>query len=180
MNEKSNSMIGVWICLILILVAVVSRLLPHPPNFTPIAAVGLFSGAYLRIRKFWLVPVAALLLSDVVIGFYPPVAMVFVYSGFILCTYIGRALLQERYNLLSLGGATLSGAVVFFVLSNLGDWLTGLNYPLTLAGLLDCYVRAIPFFGNTLLGDLFYTACLFGIYELCSRMLWSLRTAHNA
>ena len=180
MNDKYARMIGMWICMVLILLAVVSRLLPHPPNFTPLAAVGLFSGAYLHVRKFWLVPVTALLLSDMVIGFYPPVVMVFVYGAFILCTYIGRAFLHERHSLLRLGGATLSGAVIFFVLSNLGDWLAGLNYPLTLDGLRDCYVMAIPFFRNTLLGDLFYVTCLFGIYELFSRMLWTLRTVRSA
>jgi hypothetical protein len=180
MNDKYASIIGVWLCLALILIAVVSRLLPHPPNFTPLAAVGLFSGAYLHVRKLWLVPVTALLFSDMLIGFYHPIAMVFVYCGIILCAYIGRACLHERYSLLKLGGATLSGALIFFVLSNLGDWLTGLNYPLTLHGLLDCYVMAIPFFRNTLLGDLFYVTCLFGIYELFSRISWNLRTVRGA
>lgn len=179
MSDKYARMAGVWLCLFLVLLAVVSRLLPHPPNFTPLAAVGLFAGAYLGARKFWLVPISALLVSDMVIGFYPPVVMVFVYGAFILCAYIGRAFLHERRSLLRLGGAALSGAVIFFILSNLGDWLSGLNYPLTQDGLLDCYVMAIPFFRNTLLGDLFYVACLFGVYEMCSRMLCNLRTVPN-
>src|SRR3972149_11572039 len=180
MSDKYARMTEVWLCMFLILLAVVSRLLPHPPNFTPLAAVGLFAGAYLGARIFWRVPGTALLVSDMVIGVYPPVVMVFVYGAFILCAYIGRAFLHERHSLLRLGGATLSGAVIFFILSNLGDWLTGLNYPLTLDGLLDCYIMAIPFFRNTLLGDLFYVACLFGVYAMCSRMLCNLRTVHNA
>lgn len=180
MNDKYARLAAVWLCIFLILLAVVSRLLPHPPNFTPLAAVGLFSGAYLGARKFWLIPVTALLLSDMVIGFYPPIVMVFVYGAFILCACIGRAFLYERHSLLRLGGATLSGAVIFFMLSNLGDWLSGLNYPRTLDGLLDCYVMAIPFFSNTLLGDLFYVACLFGMYELCSRKLSHSRTVQGA
>jgi len=177
MIDKSSHHAGLWLCLFLILLAVASRLLPHPPNFTPLAALGLFSGAYLQVRKYWLVPVAALLLSDLVIGFYQPVAMIFVYSGFILCAFLGRALLHERRTPLTLGGATLSGSVIFFIISNLGDWLTGLNYPRTGQGLIECYTMAIPFFRNTLAGDLFYVACLFGIYDICARMIWRLRTA---
>ncbi|MGH8119316.1 MAG: DUF6580 family putative transport protein, partial [Gammaproteobacteria bacterium] len=121
-----------------------------------------------------------LLLSDLVIGFYPPVAMLFVYTGFILCAFLGHALLREQRTLLRWGSSVLAGAVLFFILSNLGDWLTGLNYPMTWQGLLECYTMAIPFFRNTLSGDLFYAACLFGIYELCARMLWGMRTAPGA
>jgi len=79
MSDKYARMTEVWLCMFLILLAVVSRLLPHPPNFTPLAAVGLFAGAYLGARIFWLVPVTALLVSDMVIGFYPPVR-----SGYLL------------------------------------------------------------------------------------------------
>ena len=180
MNDKYARMAVVWFGIVLILLVILSRLLPHPPNFTPLAAVGLFSGACLHVRKFWLVPVAALLLSDMVIGFYSPVVMVFVYGAFILCASIGRSFLQGQRSIPTLAGATLSGSVIFFILSNLGDWLSGLNYPLTLDGLLDCYVMAIPFFRNTLLGDLFYVTCLFGVYEMCCRMLWNLRTVRSA
>ena len=171
MNYRKLHSSGLWLCIFMILLAVVSRIIPHPANFTPIAALGLFSGAYLRMHKFWLVPIAALLLSDMVIGFYHPVVMLFVYGAFVLCACLGRTLLSERRTVLMLGGATLSGSILFFVLSNLGDWLAGLNYPQTWQGLLDCYAMAIPFFGNTLVGDLFYVICLFGIYELHSR--WS-------
>ena len=166
MNDRNSYSDGLWLCIIMILLAVASRIIPHPPNFTPIAALGLFSGAYLRMQKFWLVPIAALLLSDMAIGFYNPLVMAFVYGAFVLCAFLGRALLSERRTVLMLGGATLSGAILFFVVSNLGDWLSGLNYPLTWQGLLDCYAMAIPFFGNTLFGDLFYVVCLFGIFEL--------------
>ena len=142
--------------------------------------MGLYSAAYLGARKFWLIPVAALLLSDLVIGFYAPIVMLFVYGAFILCACMGRGLLREQRNIPILAGATLSGSVIFFILSNLGDWLSGLNYPLTLDGLIDCYVMAIPFFRNTLLGDVFYVACLFGAYEMCSRALGNLRTVRSA
>jgi len=180
MIDNRSRHAGLWLCIFLVLLAVVSRLVPHPPNFTPLAALGLFAGAYMHERKFWLLPVTALLLSDLVIGFYHPVVMVFVYTGFILCAFLGRALLLERRTLVTLGAATLSGAVIFFILSNLGDWLAGLNYPLTWQGLIECYTMAIPFFRNTLSGDLFYVACLFGVYEMCARVKWRLPTAHGA
>ena len=180
MNGKKSYNTGLWFCVFLIALAVVSRIVPHPANFTPIAALGLFSGACLRMQKFWLLPLAALLLSDMVIGFYHPLVMVFVYAAFILCACLGRALLHERRSILMLGGTTLSGSVIFFILSNLGDWLAGLNYPLTWQGLLQCYTMAIPFFGNTLVGDLFYVTCLFGTYEICSQRLWHARPARNA
>jgi hypothetical protein len=77
---------------------------------------------------------------------------------------------MEQRTVLRVGATTLSASVIFFVLSNFGDWLSGVNYPLTWEGLVTCYVMAIPFFGNTILGDLFYVALLFGTYE--SVRLW--------
>jgi hypothetical protein len=150
---------------VLILAAVFSRLIPHPLNFTPIGALGLFAGAYILNKRVWLLPIAALLLSDLIVGFYEPVAMWFVYIGFALSVFIGRSLLSEKRTAFRLGGAALSSATLFFIVSNFGTWLTGALYPMTIAGLVECYVMAIPFYGNTLLGDIFYVAVLFGIYE---------------
>ncbi|MEE9552108.1 MAG: DUF6580 family putative transport protein [Gammaproteobacteria bacterium] len=149
----------------LIILAVLSRLVPHPANFTPVAALGVFAGAYLSDRRYWLIPLAAVLISDIFIGFYNPVAMLFVYLGFAVSAVIGRMLLLEKRNAILLGSSALVSAVVFFVFSNLGVWLAGLYYPMTMAGLVQCYVMAIPFFGNTLFGDIFYVVILFGIYE---------------
>ena len=180
MNDKKAHNTELWFCVFLIVLAVVSRIVPHPANFTPIAALGLFSGACLRMQKFWLLPLAALLLSDMLIGFYHPLVMVFVYVAFFLCACLGRILLREHRSILMLGGTTLSGSIIFFILSNLGDWLAGLNYPLTWQGLLQCYTMAIPFFGNTLVGDLFYVTCLFGTYELCCQWLRLPRAMRHA
>jgi hypothetical protein len=180
MSNKIDCMTGVWFCLILILLAVASRLVPHPPNFTPLAAIGLFAGACLTARKLWLVPCAALLISDLVIGFYPPVVMAFVYVAFVLNAYLGRAFLHQQRTIARLGWVTVSGSMLFFILSNLGDWLSGMNYPLTAEGLMQCYIMAIPFFGNTLSGDLFYSACLFGAYAMGARKLVDLRTTQGA
>ncbi len=159
--------------LLLVLLAVFSRLIPHPLNFTPIGALGLFAGAYIIDKRVWLLPLCALLLSDFLIGLYDPISMLFVYIGFALSAFIGRLLLSEKRTSLNLGGAALSSATLFFFVSNFGTWLSGTLYPMTLAGLTDCFVMAIPFYGNTLLGDLFYVAVLFGIFE--GSQIWMKR-----
>ena len=151
--------------LVLVFVAVFSRLIPHPLNFTPIGALGLFAGAYIVDKRVWLLPVCALLLSDFFVGFYEPIAMLFVYLGFALSAFIGRLLLSDKRTSIRLGGAALSSATIFFIVSNFGTWLSGTLYPMSLTGLTECFIMAIPFYGNTLLGDLFYVAVLFGIYE---------------
>lgn len=160
MSNKKNVVL-----FLLILLVAFSRLIPHPLNFTPIGALGLFAGAYLVDRKSWMLPLCALLLSDFVIGFYEPVAMMFVYLGFALSAFLGRFLLSEKRAAVRVGGAAFCSAMIFFMLSNSGTWLSGTLYPMSLAGLIECYVMAIPFFGNTLLGDLFYAAVLFGFFE---------------
>ncbi|MBL1140889.1 MAG: hypothetical protein HND53_02560 [Proteobacteria bacterium] len=150
---------------VLILAAAFSRLIPHPLNFTPVGALGLFAGAYMLNKRVWLLPLSALLLSDFIIGFYEPVAMLFVYLGFALSVLIGRYALSEKRTAVRLGGAAAVSATLFFIVSNFGTWLAGALYPLTLSGLIECYVMAIPFYPNTLIGDLFYVVVLFGIFE---------------
>ena len=154
---------------VLILLAAASRLLPHAPNFTPVAALGLFAGATLGRRAAWIVPFAALLLSDLVLGFYVPVSMFFNYLGFAACLALGSALLGKSRTLPRLGAAALSSSVVFFVLSNLGMWVSG-YYPRTLAGLGACYAAGLPFLRNTVLSDVLFTAALFGSLALLRRL----------
>ena len=150
---------------ILILMVVLSRLIPHPLNFTPIGALCLFAGAYIVDRRIWMLPLVALLLSDFFIGFYEPIAMLFVYLGFALSAFLGRFMLSEKRTSYRLGGAAIASATLFFIVSNFGTWLTGMLYPVSIAGLIECYVMAIPFYGNTLMGDLFYVVVLFGAFE---------------
>lgn len=153
---------------VLILLAVASRLLPHPPNFAPVAALGLFAGSVYSRRAGWLVPFVALLLSDLVIGFYQPVSMFWNYLGFGACLLLGSGVVGSRRTVVRLSGAVLASSVAFFVLSNLGMWMGG-YYPRTFAGLAECYAAALPFFRNTLASDVFYTAALFGAWALLSR-----------
>ncbi|HET8749143.1 MAG TPA: DUF6580 family putative transport protein [Sphingomicrobium sp.] len=145
------------------------RLVPHPPNFSPIDAMALFSGAYLGRR--WLAfvaPLGALLLSDSLLGFYQ--GMEFQYVSVALIVLLGWVALP-KVSVLRLGGATVAGSVLFFAITNFGTWLTSGMYPHTLPGLGACFIAAIPFYQNTLAGDLVYAALLFGSFALAERLL---------
>ncbi len=155
-----------YIASALIVFAILSRFVPHPVNVTPVGALGLFAGAFLVDRRYWLVPLFALLISDAVIGFYDLTSMFFVYLGFACAALIGRFALANKQGAVRIGVTAFASANVFFVLSNFGTWLSGLLYPVTMEGLVACYVAAIPFYGNTVLGDLFYSYLLFGLYAL--------------
>ena len=156
------------IVFVLIVLAAASRLLPHPPNFAPVAAIGLYAGAYTSRRAGWIVPFAALLLSDLVIGFYHPVSMVANYLAFATCLALGAGWLSGGRSLPRVAGAVLASSLAFFVVSNFGMWASG-YYPRTGAGLVQCYAAALPFFRNTLASDVFYSAALFGGHALLAR-----------
>jgi len=139
--------------------------------------MALFSGAYLGRRSLaFVAPLAALFLSDVVIGFYHGMATV--YFSVVLIVLIGWALTTRR-SFLRVGAAALASSVLFYVVTNFGMWLWSGFYPLTFAGLVTCYVAAIPFFQNTVAGDLVYTALLFGGFALLTDALPQLREAQT-
>jgi hypothetical protein len=154
----------------LILAAALSRLLPHPDNFTPIAAMALAGGVYLEKRFALIVPLAALVISDFFIGFHNTI--LFVYGSFVLIGFMGLWLKSHKKFLPVLGTALLS-SILFFIITNFGVWLTGGGwfYPRTWQGLVECYVMAIPFFRNTLAGDLVFTGVLFGLFEFSLRSI---------
>lgn len=153
--------------IVAVVVAAITRLLPHPPNFSPLVAAALFSGAVITDRRLaLLVPLAAMLLSDVILGFHA--TMAFVYLALALVVGIGSWLGTRRAPLLLSGGA-VAGSVVFFAVSNAGVWLQGGLYAHSLAGLVECYVLALPFFPSTLLATLIYGALLFGAEHLVGR-----------
>jgi hypothetical protein len=156
-----------------ILVAAALRLVPHPPNFSPIDAMALFSGAYLGRRSIaFVAPFAALLLSDAVLGFYHGMATV--YATVALIVVIGWWL-SSRRTPLRIAAAAVASSVTFFVITNLGMWLFSGIYPVTYAGLVACYTAAIPFFQNTLAGDLFYGVLLFGGFRIVELLIPQLR-----
>jgi hypothetical protein len=164
------------------LAAAVSRLIPHPPNFAPMGAMALFGGACFADRRAaFVVPLAAMFLSDLLIGLLSgnlamglhgliPV----VYGSFAMIVCLGFWL-RRRRTVVPIGGAALASSVLFFALTNFGVWALGSLYPKTWDGLVACYVAASPFFHNTLLGDAVYTAALFGGLALAEKGLPSLR-----
>ena len=160
--------------IVAIFTAAAMRLLPHPPNFSPIAAMALFSGAQMPKRALaFVAPFAALILSDLALGgFYP--GMNFVYLSFALTVLIGWAIASRKTPLV-IGGAAVASSVLFFILTNFGMWLFSGIYPVTGAGLVACYVAAIPFFQNTLVGDLSFTLLLFGGFALLEHLLPGIR-----
>lgn len=157
-----------------ILFAAALRLLPHPPNFSPIDSMALFSGAYLGRRAIaFAAPLAALLLSDAVLGFYHGMATV--YATVALIVLIGWWLSSRRTPLRIAVGAVAS-AVTFFVVTNFGMWLFSGFYPVTYAGLIACYTAAIPFFQGTIAGDFFYSVLLFGGFRIAELLIPKLRS----
>ena len=159
--------------ILLIVAAAATRLLPHPPNMTSVTALALFGGAY--FASPWLafaVPLLALLGSDLILGFYPDMEVQYLSFAVVIC--IGLTLRQQR-SIARVATAAVASAVSFFVLTNFGVWALGTLYPKTLVGLEACFVAAIPFFRNTLIGDLFYTAVLFGGFHLLEQRFTALR-----
>ena len=181
MKQKQAPRFGALPALILVLAAACARFIPGMPNnFSPIGAMGLFAGAMLPLPYAAGISLLGLLLSDWLIGFYSPVAMLFVYLGTASTIGIGAWLARRgaaKTPQPLLGGA-LSGAVSFFILSNFGVWLAGGLYPMTLGGLIACFVAGIPFFPATLASSVVFTALLFGLYSLLS--LLHQATEHDA
>ncbi len=157
----------------MILAASLTRLIPHPPNFSALGAVALFGGAYFKDKRAAFgVPLAAMLLSDLVIGFYSH--MEWVYGSFALIVCIGLGLQSQR-RAGWIAGASLVSSVSFFAITNFSVWVFSTAYPKTLTGLMACYAFAIPFFSNTVLGDAFYSLVLFGGFYLLERKFAALR-----
>src|SRR5258706_16167765 len=157
----------------IILAASLSRLIPPPPNMASVTGVALFAGAYFTDRWLaFLVPLAALLLSDLFLGFYSHMEVEYLSFALIVC--IGLWLGKDR-SVFRIAAAALASSVLFFLLTNFGVWAFGSLYPRTLDGLITCYVAAIPFFRNTFQGDILYTAILFGGFALLERRFSVLR-----
>jgi len=141
----------------LILALSLSRLIPHPSNFTPILAVGVFAGFYFRnfILSLFIV-ISSMFIGDLVIGFHS--TMIFTYSSLILAVAIG--LLIKKFNFKEILFSGLSSSVVFFAVTNFGSWLTLEMYSKNFSGLLQSYFMGIPFFHNTLISTLIYLIIL--------------------
>ena len=158
-----------WLAIGFIVVGVVARLVPHPANVTPLTAMALFGATYLSRRWGILLPLATVILSDLVIGLHDVV--LFTWGGFALTGVVGWWLRRQPSAGRILASA-VAGSLIFFLVSNFGVWLIGdggTMYPKTAQGLWSCVVAALPFYRNALLGDVVYTAGFFGLYAWVSR-----------
>lgn len=152
------------ISVILVSLGVFCRLLPHLWNFAPIAAIALFAGVYLGRRYAVVLPVLAMLVGDLFIGFYDWKLMLMVYISFVLIGLLGTLIKKYKSPETVVAGSIVA-SVIFFLATNWAVWQFSPWYAKSLAGLLQCYTLALPFFRNTMFGDLFYTSVLFGAYE---------------
>ncbi len=142
----------------------VMRLIPHWPNFTPIAAMALFGGAYFSKKHLaFLIPLLAMFVSDLFLGLHQ--WMIAVYVSFALVVSIG-ILLRSRIKVGTVLLASLSSSLLFFIITNFAIWAGSPFYPQNIGGLIECYVAALPFLNNGLLGDLFYSTLFFGGFYL--------------
>jgi hypothetical protein len=172
-SQKENLLYRTLLALALILLAAALRIAPHPWNFTPVGATALFSGALLKDRRLaFLFPLLTLFLGDIFIGFHKLIPIV--YASFLINVAIGLRL-RDRRTISRISLATLAGATQFFLITNFAVWQFLSGYPHTASGLVACYAAGVPFFWNTLAGDAFYVALLFGAFALVERFLPALQ-----
>jgi hypothetical protein len=173
-SPKENLLYRTLLALGLIILAAALRIAPHPWNFAPIGAMALFSGAMVKDRRLaFLMPLLALAAGDFFTGFHKLIPIV--YASFLLSVAIGFWLRGHR-TIARISLAMPIGAIQFFLVTNFGVWWLLRSFPRTAAGLVACYLAGIPHFWNTLAGDAFYVALLFGGYALGERVFPALAT----
>ena len=158
----------------ILVVGVLSRFLVHLPNFTPVIALALFSGVYLNKKQAVILPLLLMGLSDIFLGTH--ITLLFTWGSIALIAAFGLWL-RERKSALNIFMFSLLSAVVFFIVTNLGVWLVAGLYPMTAAGLVECFTLAIPFFKHSLVSTLAYSAVFFGAYELVAKGLKNTKFA---
>ena len=175
---KGQTKASLIFVLLLILAGASTRLVPHPYNFTALSAIALFSGArFGKTAWAFLVPVIAMFLTDLVIGFHGFFLMLSVYSSFLAIVVIG-IFLGGKEKAMNVVGASLASSVLFYLITNFSTWPGSPVYPQNLSGLIQSYIAGIPFFSNQVIGDLFYCTLLFGGYALAIRRFPSLASVH--
>ena len=144
---------------LLVLLGVVTRVVPHPPNFTPILSIALLSGLYFKNRFSIIIPISIMLFSDIFIGSH--LTTPWVYSSILIIYLFGQAALKNN-SFKNVIIASIGSSLVFFLLTNFGVWVVG--YPHTISGFTACFVAAIPFYKNTLFSVLLYSTLIHGGY----------------
>lgn len=160
MSKKSSLIVTV----LLIVVGLAGRFLPHPWNMTPLTAIAIFSSTYLSLRYSFLIFFLTMVVADIFLGFYEWQIMLAVYGSFALASLIGLIIRRHKMPTTILF-CSLGSSVLFFLLTNFAVWQFSGMYEHTLVGIIQCFTLAIPFFKNALFGDLLYSGVLFGAYE---------------
>jgi len=162
--------------ILFVAISVLFRLIPHPPNFAPVGAMALFSGAYISGPLAFIFPLSIMFLSDIFLGLH--ITIPFVYGSFLVTVFVGR-FLKNRKNAGRLIIAATSTSIVFFLITNFGVWLKSGMYTKDANGLLTAYLMGLPFFRNTLLSDFFYSFSFFYGFSFVEKFLNNLRYNHT-
>ncbi|MBN1870809.1 MAG: hypothetical protein JW847_09575 [Candidatus Omnitrophica bacterium] len=163
------------LALCLLVLGIFSRLIIHPWNFTPVIAMALFGGVYLRKKQAIILPLVLFAVTDLILGVHK--TMFFTWGSVVAIAAIGLWVKKNK-NLATILGSGVASAVLFFIVTNFGVWLASGMYPHTWAGFSECFVLAVPFFRGTLLSTLVYGAILFGVYELIAARIKDTRLSH--
>ena len=150
-NMKRITIMNYVLCALFIILGVVSRLITHVPNFTPILSIALLSGLYIKNRFIVLIPISIMLVSDLFIGSH--ITAPWVYFSILIICMIGYLI---KNNISNVFFYSILSSIVFFIISNFGVWFSG-GYTYSLEGLVVCYIAAIPFFKNTLMSTVFFS-----------------------
>jgi hypothetical protein len=162
------------LAVLILTLGILSRIFVHIPNFTPVLALALFGGVYLKNKQALMLPILLLAITDVMIGLHA--TMLFTWPSIVIITLIGFWIKSKNTMTRVLGGSVLS-SVLFFVATNFGVWVVGGLYEPTWAGLVKCFILAVPFFHWTLISTVAYAAILFYGYEFCAERLRKTRFA---
>lgn len=162
MQKKQAWLLAAFI-IVMAGVSAAMRFLPHPYNFVPVGALALFSGVYVRSKWGVIIPVVVMAVTDVFVGWHTLV--LFTWGSYVAAGMIGWWV-RQRPNALKVLAGSVSGSVVFYLVTNFAVWAFTPLYQKTWAGLVQSYVMAIPFYRNTFLGDLFYVSVFFGLYAM--------------
>lgn len=177
MSNNANKIFLVVGTLLLITISICARLLPHLANVAPIGALALFAGVYLPKRWAFVVPMVAMFVSDLFVGFYTLPVMILVYGSFLVMVGIGT---MVRKNVsceangeawMTIGLGALSGSIIFFIATNFGVWAFTNLYQHNFSGLMSAYTMGLPFFKWTVIGDLAWSVAFFGGYAIARSLI---------
>ncbi len=173
--ETNQNKKSIFLAVGLIIMAALSRFIPHPPNFTPIMAMAIFGPVLFKDKRLaFTVPLLAMFLTDLVIGLHS--TMIFVYVSFLIGVLLGFTLIN-RLKPIRLALTSLFASVIFFLITNFGSWLTSGIYPKSPDGLFQAYFFGLPFFrytplemfGFSVLSNLIYSFVIYGVIVLAEK-----------